>query len=54
MIVLAKEQAGANELMKIGTIFSLKPLLDSPDSEILVATIRILSTLAKSSNNRVC
>ena len=54
MIVLAKEQSGAVELMKIGTIFALKPLLDSSsDSEILLATIRILATLSKSSNNRV-
>jgi hypothetical protein len=53
MIVLAKEQSGANELMKIGTISALKPFLDSSDLEILVAAIRILATLSKNSHNRV-
>jgi hypothetical protein len=53
MIVLAKERSGAVELMNNNTIFCIKPLLDSNDSEIVLATTRILSTLSKNSNQRV-
>ena len=54
MIVLAREEAGAEKMFKSGGIENLMTLLDDKDAELRLTAIRALAAMASASKERVC
>ena len=53
LIVLARENDGANEIISNKGLNNLSHLLDSNDIEVKLAVMRILSSMTKNSFKRV-